>query len=211
VPDPFDLSSLLRRIRRTADMSQRELAEAAQMSAAAVAHAEAGSRDLPVAALVRAAEVAGLHLALLDADGREVRGMHPDAVRDRGGRHFPAHLDTVLSEERSSRWEHQPNRPQPTYTFDRRRPWDDPAARTTGRPDDHRLPQPGDSPAEQRAAAQAAARARRQEERARRIAAGEIGPVENWTCTCPPLCDELDDREGPPVHAPNCPCGCDVA
>ena len=46
--------------------------------------------------------------------------MHVGGVRDRGGRRFPAHLDTVLSEERASRWEHRPRLRQPTYTFDRR-------------------------------------------------------------------------------------------
>ena len=32
-----------------------------------------------------------------------------------------------------------------------------------------------------------------------------------FTCSCPPACDELDDRSGKPVHAPGCACDCDVA
>lgn len=161
--------------------------------------------------LAEAAALAGLRLALLDAQGVEVPGMHPDAVRDRGGRLFPAHLDTVLSEDHASRWEHRPRLRQPTYTFARRMPWEDPAARAAGRPDDHLLPQPGDSPEERRASRRAAARQRRQEELARRLATGELRLADTeFDCTCPPACDELDDWSGRPVHADGCPCFCDV-
>ncbi len=191
-------------------MSQRQLADAVGLSPAAVAHAEAGTRDLPATALARAAETAGLRIALLDGSGVEVRGMHPDGVRDRSGRRFPAHLDTVLSDERASRWEHRPLLRQPTYTFDRRDPWADEGSRAQSRPDDHLVPQPGDSPAERAAARQREARQRREDERARRVAAGELRPTEPFTCTCPPACDELDDWSGRPVHAEQCPCSCDV-
>src|SRR4051794_35818431 len=84
----FDLSGVLRRIRRTADLSQRELAAAAALSPAAVAHAEAGTRNLPVGGRVRAAGVAGLRLPLLDDQGQEVGGMSAAGVRDRGDRRF---------------------------------------------------------------------------------------------------------------------------
>ena len=191
-------------------MSQRQLAEAAGLSVAAVAHAEAGTRDLPVTALARAADVAGLRLALVDGAGDEVHGMHAGAVRDRGGRRFPAHLDTVLSEQRASRWEHRPRLRQPTYTFGRRTPWEDAESRSSDRPDDHLVPQAGDSPGERAAARRRAARQRLQDERARRVAAGELRPAESVTCTCPPACDELDDWSGRPVHAEECPCSCDV-
>ncbi|CAA9542090.1 MAG: hypothetical protein AVDCRST_MAG88-94 [uncultured Thermomicrobiales bacterium] len=206
----FDLCGALRRIRRMADLSQRELARAAALSVAAVAHAEAGTRDLPVSALARAAHLAGMRIALLDEAGAEVRGMRPDGVRDRGGRRFPAHLDTVLSEERASRWEHRPHLRQPTYTFDRRDPWADAESRARSRPDDHLVPQPGDSPAERAAARRQEARQRREDERARRVAAGELRPADPFACTCPPSCDELDDWSGRPVHAEACPCSCDV-
>ncbi|MBJ7452930.1 MAG: helix-turn-helix transcriptional regulator [Blastococcus sp.] len=191
-------------------MSQRQLADAAGLSPSAVAHAEAGTRDLPVTALARAAETAGLRLTLLDEAGTEVRGMRPDAVTDRGGRRFPAHLDTVLSEERASRWEHRPKLRQPTYTFNRRDPWADACSRPRSRPDDHLVPQAGDSPAERAAARWREAEQRRRDERARRVAAGELRPAEPFTCTCPPACDELDDWSGRPVHAGECPCSCDV-
>lgn len=103
VADGFDLCGVLRRIRRTADLSQRKLAAAAGLSASAVAHAEAGTRDLPSRALARAAELAGLRLALLDADGREVTGMGPDGARDATRRRLPAHLDTQHTDEVADR------------------------------------------------------------------------------------------------------------
>ncbi len=57
--DPFPLPGLLRRIRRTADWSQRELAQRVGVSRATVAAAERGTRDLPVSLLARIAEAAG--------------------------------------------------------------------------------------------------------------------------------------------------------
>jgi HTH-type transcriptional regulator/antitoxin HipB len=203
VSGDFDLSGMLRRIRRLADLSQRELASSARLSVSAVAHAEAGSRDLPVRGLARAAAVAGLRLALLDATGAEVRGMSGQAVRDMGGRRFPAHLDTRYGDVD---WWHGPerySREQPWYTFDRLRYTRDHWRGCQGTPEDHQLPQPGDSPAARREARRTAARERRQSAR--------FPPPAPWVCTCPSLCDELDDRTGKPVHAPECPCDCDVA
>jgi len=132
--DDFDLCGALRRIRRLADLSQRELAARAAVSASAVGHAEAGTRDLPVASLARAAAVAGLRLALLDGEGREVSAMGPNSVRDHGGRRFPAHLDTVPSEERWWRYEHRFDRPRPSFTFDRSGEGREAAGGVHGRP-----------------------------------------------------------------------------
>jgi len=211
VPDAFDLCGLLRRIRRCADLSQRELAARIGTSKSAIAAAETGAAGLDARLVAAAAQVADLRIALLDLSGTEVPGMDPDAVRDRGDRRFPAHLDTLLSEQRGSRWEHRPHRPQPTYTFDRRTPRTDPASRAVGRPDDHLRPRPGDAPEER-------ARARRRDqlrsqaaERERRLLAGELRDrPEPFECTCPPRCDQLDDWSGRPVHADDCRCCCDV-
>jgi transcriptional regulator with XRE-family HTH domain len=207
----FDLCGALRRIRRSADMSQRQLARACDVSQSAVAHAESGERDLPVGVLSLAAACAGLHLALLDANGHEVDGMADDTVRDLGRRRFPAHLDTRYSEERWWRWAHRYDRTLPWYTFDRDRAGRDRTRRRDGTPHDHQLPQVGDAPAERQAARRRAARERRRAELDRRRAAGELPEPPEFTCTCPPACDEVDDGAGRPVHAPNCPCGCDVS
>jgi transcriptional regulator with XRE-family HTH domain len=203
VDEGFDLCGALRRIRRIADLSQRDLAAAAGISPSTLAHAEAGTRDLPVQSLVRAGALVGLRLALLDENGEPVEGMAGDGVRDRFGRRFPAHLDTRYSDEG---WWHGPerySRPVPWYTFDRDRGRRDGRRSTRGTPSDHQLPQRGDSPAERAAA-------RRQAARLRGIEKAKLRPEEPFDCSCPPGCDELDDRSGPPVHAPGCPCGCDI-
>ncbi|MGY2001739.1 helix-turn-helix domain-containing protein [Blastococcus sp. SYSU DS1024] len=219
VPGEFDLCGLLRRIRRRAELSQRELAARLGVSKSTVAAVESGTTGMDARLVAAAARLGGLRLGLLDDEGRPVAGMAAGTVRDGAGRRFPAHLDTMLSEERAWRWEHQPRLRQPTYTFDRRRPEEDAADRTRDRPDDHLVPQPGDAP-EERAAARRAAAARRRweevqrrrEELRRRVAAGEVEACDDgWACTCPPECDEMDGGEGQPVHAANCPCGCDIS
>ncbi|WP_448611275.1 helix-turn-helix domain-containing protein [Geodermatophilus sp. URMC 60] len=208
--DGFDLCGVLRRIRRTADLSQRGLASAAGLSVSAVAHAEAGTRDLPSRALARAAELAGLRLALLDADGREVAGMDPDGARDATGRRLPAHLDTQHTDEVADRWAHRPDRQQPWFTFGLDRAARDRQRARVGTPEDHDVPVAGDSRAERRARRQETARRRAADERERRRAIVGRPADEGPTCTCPPECDEVDDGCGPPRHAGACACGCDL-
>jgi HTH-type transcriptional regulator/antitoxin HipB len=199
----FDVPAALRRIRRLADASQRELAERIGISKSSLAGAESGSRGLDIRVFACAAEVAGLRLALVDDAGAPVEGMAEDAVRDRFGRRFPAHLDTRYSDEG---WWHGPerySRPVPWYTFDRDRERRDARRNTRGTPADHQLPKAGDAPADRAAA-------RRQSVRRREVEEGKQRREEPFDCTCPPECDELDDRSGPPVHAAACPCGCDI-
>jgi HTH-type transcriptional regulator/antitoxin HipB len=195
-----------------ADVSQRELAAACGLAAATIGHAEAGRRDLPVATLARAAALAGLRLALIDEKSREVEGMSAEAVRDRGGRRFPAHLDTRHGDEAWWYDVHRYGRDRPWYTFDRSRRARNAWRARTGTPEDHQLPQPGDSPHE-RADRRRRERARlAAEERQRRFLAGEFATVDlRFDCTCPSACDDLDDRSGKPLHAPDCDCDCDLA
>jgi transcriptional regulator with XRE-family HTH domain len=206
----FDVAGALRRIRRIADLSQRDLARKCSVASSVITHAEAGRRSLPLAVLERAARLAGLRLALLDAEGNEVLGMADDAVRDQGGRRFPAHLDTRYGD---IDWWHDDgrySRDRPWYTFDRVRETRDFYRGRFGTPDDHQLPQPGDSPEDRKAARQRAAWEKQRQEIERRREAGELAEAEPFRCACPPACDELDDWSGKPVHAPECPCGCDL-
>jgi transcriptional regulator with XRE-family HTH domain len=206
------LPGLLRRVRRIADLSQRELAEAVGISPSAVGSAESGARDLPVSVVARIAEVAALRLTLVDLDGREVAGMAENSVRDMAGRRFPAHLDTRYSDDCWWHGPHRHHRTQPWYTFDRRRDLRDRYRQRDGTPDDHQLPQPGDSPAERAEERRRARWAAGKEERERRFLAGELADVrETFSCTCPAECDDLDDRSGKPVHADGCRCHCDIA
>jgi HTH-type transcriptional regulator/antitoxin HipB len=206
----FDLPGALRRIRRLADLSQRQLADRCGVSQSMVARAETGRQDVTVQLLETAARLADLRLALLDGDGREVAGMVDDAVRDMGGRRFPAHLDTRHGDEDWWHGPHRYERDQPWYTFDRDRWVRDKYRTRFGTPEDHQLPQPGDSPEERKAQRRLAARQRAAEARQRRIEAAG-GPSWEWfVCACPPRCDVLDDGSGRPVHAEECPCLCDL-
>lgn len=215
----FDLAGLLRRIRRAADLSQRELARNSGVPASTVAAAEAGTRGLDVRALARLAAVAGLRLVLLDARGDEVAPMDGDAVRDEGGRHFPAHLDTRHGDDGWWHGPHRFDRRPVTYTFTRDRTWRDRLRQARGGvPDDHQLPRPGDSLAERAAARRAAAWRARAEERARYPEERRGQPsVGGFRCECPPACDDLLLDERPPTpgrpgpHAPDCVCGCDLS
>ena len=211
--DAVPLPGLLRRIRRTADMSQRQLARACGVSQSVIAQAEASRRDLSVGLLVKAAAVAGLRLALVDDGGgdggAEVPPMDDGAVRDMGNRYFPAHLDPRLSEEGWWHGRERYSRPEPWYTFDRDRRWRDVRRERQGTPADHRLPGPDDSPEGRRAERRWAARRRVAEETERRLRAGELPPVEPWVCDCPPACAELEDWHGLPQHVSQCPCRCD--
>jgi HTH-type transcriptional regulator/antitoxin HipB len=211
---PFDLPGVVRRIRRAADLSQRELARQLGLSKSTVAAVETGQRGLEAAQLAAAAQLAGLRLALLDRDGHEVAGMAGEAVRDAAGRRYPAHLDTRYGDQAWWHGDERYSRRQPWYTYDRVREWRDERRERLGTPDDHQLPQPGDSPQDRRAARQREARLRRgaaREELRRRLTEGRTGPLTDaWTCTCPPGCDATREvlRD---VHVEDCPSRCDVA
>jgi transcriptional regulator with XRE-family HTH domain len=208
---PFDLPGVLRRIRRLADLSQRELADRCGLSQSAVAQAETGRRDLAVSAVARAAVLARVRLALVDEAGSEIPAMAPGTVRDLGGRRFPAHLDTVHTDERSWRYEHRTNRPRPSFTVVRDRAGRDAERTRNGTPEDHHPIRPGDSPQERRTARHRAIRDQRRQDYEHRLRSGSLPPLTAFDCTCPPLCDDLDDRSGRPVHAPGCSCDCDLA
>jgi transcriptional regulator with XRE-family HTH domain len=210
--NPLDLPGVLRRIRRHADLSQRDLARVLGTSKSSVAAIESGDRGMDVRLLARAAELCGLRFGLLGPDGLEVSAMAPNSVRDHGGRRFPAHLDTVPSEERWWRYEHRFDRPRPSFTFDRSREGRESARGVDGRPADHHEHRSGDSFAERAEARRRAYRQHRADERERAFLAGELRGLDvPFQCACPGACDDLDDRSGRPLHAPECACDCDLA
>jgi hypothetical protein len=175
-----------------------------------VAHAELGTRDLDVGQLVRAAACAQLRLVLVDRSGAEVPAMVRDTVRDLSGRHFPAHLDTCLAEDRPSRLEGRSDRRRPVYTFARDRRSRDRERAVDGVPTDHRRPHPDDDPAARRARLRQERELARREERRRRFLSGDLPRPVPFVCSCLPGCDAAreDVRE---VHAADCPCRCDIA
>jgi transcriptional regulator with XRE-family HTH domain len=209
VEDPL-LSGLVRRVRRLADMSQRELARASDVAPAAIGRAEARG-ELRVSQLIRLAAVARLRLALLDADGNEVAPMTATGVRDTAGRLFPAHLDTRHGDEDWWGGPHRPSLRQPRYTFDKDRGWRDSRRRDAGIPGDHHTPRPGDALPDRAAARREAAVRTRAAEHRRRFLAGELPPpAPEQPCTCSPDCEYDDERNPDLIHTGECTCRCDL-
>ncbi|SDY43370.1 hypothetical protein SAMN05661080_03472 [Modestobacter sp. DSM 44400] len=164
-----------------------------------------------------AAELAGLHLGMLDADGTEVTPMTADGARDRGARRFPAHLDTRPGDVDWWHGSERYSRDEPSFTFDRDRDLRDTWRRSAGTPEDHVVPCPGDTPAARRAELRRSALRREAAERERRFLVGEFRTLATEPpCTCPPGCEYAEPLGENPGnedlgHAPGRPCRCDVS
>ncbi|SCX39770.1 Helix-turn-helix [Klenkia marina] len=212
----FDLPGTVRRIRRRARLSQRQLATVTGLSASTVAQVEAGHRSLSATHLAALADVAGLRLVLVDTADSVVPPMRSASVRDEGGRRYPAHYDVRHGDEGWWYLPHRSDRPVPWFTFDRR---PDVALQD----DDHPAPSADDNPRVRRAQrehVERVARAARQRwarvDRTLRQLTGELAPEPEVQdlCECPPGCEALlvgDDPAGQlDPHVAGCPCRCDV-
>lgn len=139
----IDTAGLVRRVRRIADISQRELAERCGLSKAAIGRVEAGA-PVAVHVFVRILAEVGLRLEIVNPDGWQVEPMRPDAVRDRANRLLPAHLDprpVTFWWNRAPYRERDYERGQPNALF-RRRPGNRPCPeeREDAAWDDHPTP-----------------------------------------------------------------------
>ena len=88
----LDVSGYVRRARRLADLSQRDLAAAVGVGQPRISHIENGGR-VELRSFIRILAAAGLRILIVDDAGAEVPPMPPDVLRDRAGRRQPAHLD----------------------------------------------------------------------------------------------------------------------
>lgn len=101
------IPALVRWVRRRADLSQRDLAAQLGVSQSLVAHWENGVSEPSLRVFLALVALARLQLALVENDGGAVDVAQQarddaEAVRDRAGRRFPAHLDVVPVEGESS-------------------------------------------------------------------------------------------------------------
>jgi transcriptional regulator with XRE-family HTH domain len=126
LPAAFPFSGLVRRARRIADLSQREMARAAGVSQAAVSKIEAGTLIPSFALMLRVLGAAELGLVVVDATGRIVEPMADwQDVRDGAERRYPSHLDTILDPEPGEWWADVYGLMRPPETFRRDREFRD--------------------------------------------------------------------------------------
>jgi transcriptional regulator with XRE-family HTH domain len=122
----FPAAGLVRRARRIADFSQRQLAKAAGVSQATISRIEAGTLVPSLATFSRLMRSAGLWLTVADEQGRVVQPMEDwDDTRDGAGRRYPSHLDTILDPEPGEWWADVYGLCRPPETFHRDREWRD--------------------------------------------------------------------------------------
>jgi transcriptional regulator with XRE-family HTH domain len=126
------LDGIIRRVRRRADFSQRELAKFAKVSPALVAGVESGTVTPSLATLQRLLHAANYQLVVVDVSGRLVLPLEVwDDVTDLAGRRFPAHLDTILDPEFGEWWADGYGLARPPETFRRNRAYRDYQRRTS--------------------------------------------------------------------------------
>jgi transcriptional regulator with XRE-family HTH domain len=117
---------LIRKVRRLADLSQRELARAARVSPSTVARIESGALAPSLDTLLRLLAVAKLVLVVTDEQGQVVQPMRLwDDTRDGAERHYPAHLDLILDPRNQEWWACIYGLARPPETFHRDRRWRD--------------------------------------------------------------------------------------
>lgn len=123
---PDTVPGLVRKVRRLADLSQRELAQAAQVSPTTVARVERGALTPSLGMLLRLLAAARLVLVVADEQGRVIQPMRTwDDTRDGAGRRFPAHLDLILDPRGGDWWADIYGLARPPETFHRDRRWRD--------------------------------------------------------------------------------------
>ncbi|MEI2774699.1 MAG: helix-turn-helix transcriptional regulator [Tetrasphaera sp.] len=189
----FDVVGLLLRVRRRADLSQRDLAAELGVSAATIAKWESGLRPVPIDVLVSALRLADLTLQVVSPDGSAVAPFPKNTLRDNAFRRFPAHLDLDPPEDVPAlrrvfpRYDRPPAQAWYALREERDR------RRTTGgvSPEDHLTE---DSLAALRAQ-------RRRDGPPPRRAPGPVWEMPE--CTCLDECFET-------VCVPECPCRCEA-
>jgi DNA-binding XRE family transcriptional regulator len=115
-------AGLTRRVRRISDMSQRQLAEAVNVSRSSISKVEAGALAPTIRLMQRILAVAELRLVAVDRDGHLELPMEDwQDIEDGGGRRYPSHLDTIVDPRVGEWWADQYGLARPPETFRRDR------------------------------------------------------------------------------------------
>jgi transcriptional regulator with XRE-family HTH domain len=118
----YPIPGLLRRARRLADLSQRQLAVRARVSQSTVARIESGDLTPSLNMFHQLLAAAGLHLVVVDGRGRVVLPIREsEETRDGAGRRYPSHLDTILDPRPGEWWADWYGLARPPETFRRNR------------------------------------------------------------------------------------------
>lgn len=119
---PYPIAGLLRRARREADLSQRELAKRAGLAPSTVGRIETGTVTPTIAVFERLLSCTGHRLVVVDEDGHVLLPMRDvDDIRDLADRRYPAHLDTILDPRIGEWWGDLYGLARPPETFYRDR------------------------------------------------------------------------------------------
>lgn len=149
LPEPQEgAGGIVRRVRRTTDLSQRELATILGVAQSTVARWETGRQSPTYADVERMLRLARLRPVLVDEIGRPVQPMGEDRFRDRAGRRYPAHLDPYALDWWTPRgaevradyvdlWRGSRRAEDPRVRYQRRGVWRDLLRRSDGWSADH--------------------------------------------------------------------------
>jgi transcriptional regulator with XRE-family HTH domain len=119
----FPTGDYVRKLRRVADLSQRELAETAHLSRSQIERIEAGTADPRMRQLGDLFSLVGWGLVVLDAEGYQVRPLRElgGDLRDGADRRYPAHLDVIVDPLPGDWWADGYGLQSPPETFRRDR------------------------------------------------------------------------------------------
>ena len=188
----FDVGGYVRRARRLADLSQRDLADTLGLSRAAVGRLETSPVRVDIPTMESILALAGLRLAVVDREGRAVEAVPADTLRDHRERRFPAHLDATppdigIPNERGV---------QPRKGLPPARGW------YRQRRERNRLRERGRAPEDHPTLRSERERAARERQRRRGRALADLRASPPQECTCLDDCFEL-------ACLPACPCQCE--
>jgi transcriptional regulator with XRE-family HTH domain len=114
---------LVRKLRRVADLSQRELASVTGVSRSVIDRIEAGRVDARVGQLQAIFGVRCWGLVVTDGEGRLVTPLreYQGDLRDGADRRYPAHLDVIIDPKYGEWWADSFGLQSPPETFTRSR------------------------------------------------------------------------------------------